>query len=280
MDVSVTAVSIGASIQSDSSCVGQAVCEVVVVENVPDSSTVARDIMVVLGEVPVLSQDVFEQVLVGASRYSEYGVVTAHDTAHFGFDHASLERCEVVVGEVLLRGIVVVAIAACLEVIDRVVLTCRDNLLVVEVISLHSWNKVADVVLNVVSILARSFLATSPARIAEVVHLQKLSAWLSSKRLYCIATYIRSPVVEPSVSIVAERPAFLSDNSTDSLNKLIIECGSIMNRSWEASSVAEVVGLRSELDSWCRAHTMGSLAPPFVSRQTDPTSAGRSIDEI
>lgn len=38
------------------------------------------------------------------------------------FLDAGLERCEVVVGEILLRGVVVVAVSAGLEVVDSIVL--------------------------------------------------------------------------------------------------------------------------------------------------------------
>jgi hypothetical protein len=38
------------------------------------------------------------------------------------FLDACLERCEVVVGEILLRGVVVVAVSSSLEVVDSVVL--------------------------------------------------------------------------------------------------------------------------------------------------------------
>ena len=43
-----------------------------------------------------------------------------------GLLDARLERCEVVVGEVLLRGVVIVAISSGLEVVDSVVLMLLD----------------------------------------------------------------------------------------------------------------------------------------------------------
>jgi hypothetical protein len=42
------------------------------------------------------------------------------------FLDAGLEGCEVVVGEVLLRGVVVVAVSSGFEVVDGVVLTLLD----------------------------------------------------------------------------------------------------------------------------------------------------------
>ena len=42
------------------------------------------------------------------------------------FLDACLERCEVVVGEILLRGVVVVAVSSGLEVVDSVVLMLLD----------------------------------------------------------------------------------------------------------------------------------------------------------
>jgi len=103
-------------------------------------------------------------------------VVSAHDATDVSFLDASLERCEVVVGKILLCRIVVVTVAASLEVVDCVVLAGRDDLLVTKIIALHRWDEVADVVLNVVDVFTGGLLAAAPARIAEVVHLKQLSA--------------------------------------------------------------------------------------------------------
>jgi len=92
--------------------------------------------------------------------------------------------------------------------------------------------------------------------------------------------YIRRPVIESSISRIAKRTSFPSDHSADSLDQLIVKRGSVVNGGGEASSVAEVVWLRSELHSWCRTNTMSSLAPPFVCRQTNPTRASRSVDKV
>jgi hypothetical protein len=146
-------------------------------EDVANRSTISCDIVIFLGEVPVFPQDVLEQVLVRARRYAEHTVVSAHDATDMSFLDASLERCKVVVGEILLCGIVVVAVAASLEIIDCVVLAGRDDLLVAEIVALHSWDEVPDVVLDVVNIFTGSLLAPAPTRIAEVVHLKQLSAW-------------------------------------------------------------------------------------------------------
>jgi hypothetical protein len=107
-----------------------------------------------------------------------------------GFLDAGFEGCEVVVGQVLLRGVVVVTVSSGFEVIDGVVLVLLDfgwrfcigesitylaggnNLLVIKILALQSRDKVADVILNMQNILTRSLLTTSPTRVAEVVHLR------------------------------------------------------------------------------------------------------------
>ena len=127
--------------------------------------------MVIFSEVPVLSQGVLQEVLAGTRRYPKHTVVSAHDAAYMSFLDASLERCEVMVGKVLQCGIVVVAVAASLEIVHCVMPTGRDDLLVKGIIALHSWNEVADVVPDMVSIFAGSPLAATPTRIAEAVRL-------------------------------------------------------------------------------------------------------------
>jgi len=48
-----------------------------------------------------------------------------------------------------------------------------DDLLVVEIIALQSWDEIADIILNMQNILTWSLLASAPSRITEVVHLEE-----------------------------------------------------------------------------------------------------------
>jgi hypothetical protein len=90
-------------------------------------SAVSHNVVVVLCEVPVLSQHLFEQVLAGTRGDTESTVVRTHYGANVSLLNACLERREVVVGEILLRGVVIVAVSSSLEVVDSVMLILSES---------------------------------------------------------------------------------------------------------------------------------------------------------
>jgi len=96
-----------------------------------------------------------------------YRIVRAHDTTDVNIPHTSFERSEEVVGQVLLGRIVVVAVAASLEVVRCVVFTRCNHLLVFNLVALKARNIVADVVGDVESVLAGGLLASAPAWVSE-----------------------------------------------------------------------------------------------------------------
>jgi hypothetical protein len=91
--------------------------EVVVLPDIGNGATVRSHVVVLGSEVPVISEDVLEEDLT--------------DRANVGVANAGLEWSEEVVGQVLLRWVVVVAVTSGLEVVHSVVLAGGDDLLAV-----------------------------------------------------------------------------------------------------------------------------------------------------
>lgn len=96
-----------------------------------DGIAVAGNVVVVLGPVPVLAQDVIHEIRAGACWCPVESVVRAHKAAHLGVSGALLERREVVLGQVLQgnNGVEPVSYDALpsFQVVGRVVFaSCND----------------------------------------------------------------------------------------------------------------------------------------------------------
>lgn len=81
--------------------------------------------------------------------------------------NTSLESLEVVFAQILLRRVVILAIAIRLHIVDGIMLACGDDLLALQSLkaTLQAWDQVGDIALRVKRVFRRHLGTATPARI-------------------------------------------------------------------------------------------------------------------
>lgn len=215
---------------------------VVRAENVVDGITIRRHPAANVVEAPVVPQYGLEEVGVGTRGNAVDRVVTAHNGGNPCVTHAALERGEIVLAQVLSGDNRVKRHAAVsvpvLQVVCGVVLAVRDDLVVCGVdTTLEALDEVEHILRGVEGVLARRFLATTPARVSE---------WVD----------VRSEEVQACAFDVVESASFGTDDIGDSFDEWVVEGGSHQDGLREGCGKAEVLSSWGEEGSRTTSNTM------------------------
>ena len=121
-------------------------------------------------ESPLVAQDISEQTVTAAAGLALISVVGAHHLLDIGLGHQSLECRQIGLPQVTLAYAYIKTVTVSLQAaVNGIVLGAGMSLVVLWVISLHTFNQSCTHLTGKIRILTAGLLAASPSRITENV---------------------------------------------------------------------------------------------------------------
>jgi hypothetical protein len=211
----------------------------------------------IAAELPGAAQHVLQQEPIGASRLAVHRIIGAHDRARMAFGHGRPERGQIGILHVMLTDVDVGEVPCRFgATVHGIMLRRRNRAIIMRIVALHSGDVRNRHAAGQERILAVGFLSPAPARIPKDVHVGRPE----------IEPFHRARIALLHRFVVLDA-AFDTDRLRHLVNGRSVECG----------------GERDRLGEFRRAFGRNSvkrLAPPVVSRNSEPRNRARVVDEL
>ena len=203
-------------------------------------------------KLPLVTQDVFQQGLAAAAGLAVRAVVSTHDGLDAGLFDQCAERGQVGLPQILLGDDRIEVMAVALGAgVNGEVLGAGGGLQVIGVIALHTLDEADAETACQERVLAVSFVAASPAGIAEDVDVGSPDG----QALEDVAVAVGAAHIIFAAGLNA-------DGVADLLHHVLVKGGGHADRLGEHGSGA------------CAAYAVDALAPPVVSRDAQTLDGG------